>query len=288
MRNVSSPAHGDLIGRHYGAAIIEHIDHDVLAERPPTPRRRWAAPVEVRLDPSRPVRWVAIAVALLVAGHVAAEALVGGLGAGRGSAVGDGIREQLDLNGEGNLPATASGVLLLGCGGLLALCGAVARRTGRPHARRWAVLGAIFALLALDEMLEWHEALIDPARAVVGGSGPLHFAWVVPYGIGVVVIAIAYRRFVLDLDPATRPPMLLAAVLYIGGALGLEMVGGAISGGADSTGASLAAVQAVEESLELAGLVVFAAALLRLLARGPGGTCLTLARDAGSGGEPAR
>jgi hypothetical protein len=59
----------------------------------------------------------------------------------------------------------------------------------------------------------------------------------------------------------------LSAALYIGGAVGLEMPGGAY---AEAHGIATFGYQffaAVEETLEMLGLTVFAYALMRILAR---------------------
>ncbi len=49
----------------------------------------------------------------------------------------------------------------------------------------------IYTFLAIDETAQIHEKLIAPIRVAFGLTGALYFAWVIPYGIGVLVLALS-------------------------------------------------------------------------------------------------
>jgi hypothetical protein len=68
------------------------------------------------------------------------------------------------------------------------------------------------------------------------------------------------------LPAAVRLRFLIAATLYLGGAIGVELVGGqlAVSGGIDNWAYCLTVT--LEEGLEMAGLIVFIWALLKYCA----------------------
>lgn len=170
----------------------------------------------------------------------------------------------LSLSIEGNLPTWYSSLLLLGCGVLLLLIGAGARQTGARFARRWSLLGAIFTFMSLDEAVELHEQL-GRLVSVKGGGGVLHFSWVIPAAVIVLGIGLAYIPFLLHLPRATRRRFILAGVLYVGGALFLELPLGwwTVRAGEHSLGYAL--IDWVEETLEMLGAALFLLSLIRYL-----------------------
>jgi len=177
-----------------------------------------------------------------------------------------GLVRLFDLDREGNVPAWFSSCALLLCSALLAAAARVARLDGAPFARHWAWLAVIFLAMSIDEAASIHELLIRPLRGVLPSWGVLHFGWVVPGAVFVAAVGLAYWRFIWRLSPSTRRLFVLAGALYVGGALGLELLGGWL---VTTHGWTLAeALEAVgEAALEMAGLVVFIHALMDLLAR---------------------
>jgi hypothetical protein len=96
---------------------------------------------------------------------------------------------------------------------------------------------------------------------------------VIPGGVLVLAFCGAYLRFFLDLAPRFQRLFGAAGLLYVGGALGVEMLGArhADLHGLDNLAYRM--YQTVEESLEMFGLVLLIGALLRYFAqhapRGP-------------------
>lgn len=178
-----------------------------------------------------------------------------------------GLARLFDLDREGNVPAWFSSVTLCLPAVLLAIIGWAERRRRAPYAWHWLFLAVVFAGLSLDEAVGLHELSITPLRAALHTGGVLHFAWVIPGAGFVAIVGITYFRFVLALPPPSRRGMLIAALLYLGGALGLELVGAALTaaGRSDSVGYSLAVL--AEETLEMTGVVVFIRVLAAHIAR---------------------
>jgi hypothetical protein len=177
------------------------------------------------------------------------------------------VQHTLNVDSEASIATWAS------TGGLLLaalMTYSIASSPGQEAWRKqWLLLAGTFAFLSMDEALSFHEGTIGPVRSALETGGIFYYAWVIPYGIAVGILALALRRFVWALEPSVRSIVLLAACLYLGGALGMELVGGAI---ADSTGqASTALVSAttVEELLEMSGITVFLYGLARLQAMSP-------------------
>jgi hypothetical protein len=118
------------------------------------------------------------------------------------------------LSYEGNVPTWYASSLLLLCSAALA---AIARREQAP--RPWWALCAIFAYLSLDEAVEIHEYL----AYVVVGEGVLHFSWVIPAAVIVAVVGALFVPFLRALPVASRRRFVVAGVIYVGGALGMEL-----------------------------------------------------------------
>lgn len=199
------------------------------------------------------------AAALLVAGNLALG--VTQMLAGRGIVADVPLLRLIDLDAEQSL-GTWFSVMLLGTAALLlALTSYLARRRGDPLSHYWVGLSALFVLLSIDEACSVHEMAIAPMSELVGRVGIFYFAWTIPALVLVVVLAIAFRRFVVALPPRMRFLFLLAGVIYVGGALGMEMVGGLLQT-MTSPGVVTGLTTTVEEMMEMAGIVVFIYALL--------------------------
>lgn len=178
-----------------------------------------------------------------------------------------GLVPLFDFDREHNIPSLYSAVSLLCCSGLLALLAAEGRQSQRHDARYWGGLSLLFLLVSVDEQFALHERLILPLQEGFQVSGFFHFAWVIPYGLLLLGLGLFYMRFFLRLPSGTRLRFVFAAVLYVGGALGMEMVGGdyyeRIGGVPDLP---YTVMVTVEELLEMSGVIVFIHALLTVMA----------------------
>lgn len=165
---------------------------------------------------------------------------------------------------ERSIATAFSSLMLVLVAALLVVIGAGTRqRAGSGH-RWWIALAFVFVFLALDESLSFHEKLNRPLRVAANLSGAFYFAWVIPYSIMVAVLGVLSIRFLRTLPWPTQRRMLLAAALYLGGAVGMEVVGGVVISqtGSETTLLYDSAV-VVEESLEMAGTIVMIHALMR-------------------------
>jgi hypothetical protein len=166
------------------------------------------------------------------------------------------------LSYEQNVPTWLATCLLFSSGIALARVAATASQRRAPMSRRWWALSIIFLYLSLDELAELHENLNGLAGGVV------YFDWILP-AAGVVLLLVAlYLPFLRHLPGPTRRRFVLAAALYVGGALFMELPLGwwAAHAGEDTFGYAL--IDWVEETLELAGASVFLVAVRAHAARG--------------------
>jgi hypothetical protein len=170
-----------------------------------------------------------------------------------------------DLDGESTVPSWFSVVLLLLCAALLAACAAVKHARRERYRWHWTVLACIFALMSLDEQVSIHERSIWTMQRLFQPRGILYYGWVIPAGVGLVVLGLAYLRFLVHLPRHARAMFLLSAVIYLGGAIGMEMADGAHTSRYGEGGATHAVLTSVEETFEITGLIVFVYALLSYL-----------------------
>lgn len=169
------------------------------------------------------------------------------------------------LGVEENLPTLFAVLLWVVCALLLLLLWWVFKIEGRRRFT-WLLLSVVFAALSFDEFAHMHERFAPAVRVALDVSGPLYYAWVVPFGIGVAVLAVLVVPLLMKIDRSIRFWFLAAAAVFVAGSLGLEMIEGwqeVRTGG--HGGALTFALVTIEEYLEMIGLILLIYASLLLL-----------------------
>ena len=215
--------------------------------------------MEITLSPRRVAFALALVAASLVAFHVAFEVLhhVSDM-----TLIHD-LQLRVSVDEEASIPALFSSVMLLLAAALLAM---IARAPATARRAWWAVLAGVFVFLAVDESVAMHEELMELMKPRTGGSGYLYFVWVVPYGVAVASLAVLYVPFLLSLGRRIAALFVPAGGRFVLGALGFEMLGGRVSSASGLETFAYTALSTIEESLEMAGVVVFVYALLVYIA----------------------
>ena len=128
---------------------------------------------------------------------------------------------------------------------------------------RWILIALVCLFLALDESAMIHEKLNKSMRALLGREdlGFLSFAWVVPYGIGVLAFGVFMIPFLRSLTSRLRIGLIISASFFLGGALGVEMVTAELYGDV-SESLGYRSMVALEECLEMIGVIFFVRCLL--------------------------
>ncbi|MGD2045225.1 MAG: hypothetical protein PVJ80_06830 [Gemmatimonadota bacterium] len=173
-----------------------------------------------------------------------------------------GLVYMFSLGAETNVPAFYATFSLLFTALLLAAVGVASRGDGSVGTMYWLGLAVVFLFLSMDEMLGFHERLSEPLRSELGTSGLLYYAWVIPYGLGVLGLAAVYLRFLARLPRQTSVRFIGAGILFVSGAIGAEMVGGWVSEQYGNANVGFVAIQTIEEVLEMVGILVFISAIL--------------------------
>lgn len=215
----------------------------------------------IRVDPAAWVSKLIIMALTLVFAHLIATAMVALIG-GPGFTQ---LAQLLSLDVEYNIPTTFAVGLFLLCAFLFRIAWSSQRNQAqRPHV--WLVLAITFVLLAVDELCSIHEGLALPVRSALGTSGLLYFAWVIPYTLGTLVLALYVTPTILRLPAHIRKWFVAAALVFVGGCIGFEMLEGWARGLNSYAGdLAYAGFMVFEESCEMAGLIMLVYALLLLI-----------------------
>ena len=161
---------------------------------------------------------------------------------------------KLSLSYEGNLPTWFSSGLLLAC----ALAAGAIAAARPPMHRQWWVICALAAWISLDESAELHEHL----GGLFGTGGVLYFDWVIPAAAIVVALVIAFLPFIRALPRATRTRLIVAGIVYVAGALVMELPLGWWTEQRGTEGFGYALIDWVEETMEMVGASLALVALV--------------------------
>jgi len=173
-----------------------------------------------------------------------------------------------DLGNEKNLPTFFQTAILVFAGILLLLCSGIIQKHREPSRGYWIALAIGFFYMGIDEWFMLHEKTNQFVRDTIKAKfiDSIHFPWIV---LGLVVVALAvffFFRFLMKLDRKTRNTLILAAVLYIVGAIGFEFIGGLYLDWAGTDNLVYALLSGIEETLEMVGVIIMIKGLMSYLA----------------------
>ena len=178
---------------------------------------------------------------------------------------------RFDLGHEPSIPSWYSSIALLFASLLLGLIAYVEKLAASTDRSRWALLSVVFLILAIDEAVMIHEMADAPMQQWLNTGGSLYFAWVIPSSLFVIELGVYLLPFLLRLESITRRLFIVSGVMFISGAIGIELIEGVIvdeigvEGGFRSLRLTFA--QALEEALEMFAVVIFIYSLMDYLKR---------------------
>ncbi len=221
---------------------------------------------EIAIRPETIVRWLFAAGAVLVLAGIVSYLMLWWLPQENWLRH---VARLFELNEERTFPTFFSvGQLLLAS----AVTGVVACRQWierDPFRRQWLLLALLMLLLAIDEQVGLHERLTRPMRLLLGGGagggealGVFFYAWVIPGALIVAGVALAFARFLFALPSPTRDRLFLSGVVFVGGALGMELLGGKFYEAEGFASVGLMVVSTSEEAMEMFGITLFIRAVL--------------------------
>jgi len=176
-----------------------------------------------------------------------------------------GLVPLFDFNTEANIPTFYSSLALISCSILLAFIFLAHKRQGSSY-KPWRGLSIIFLFLSIDEIATIHEWMNDPIQQLLNTSGLLYFAWIIPYGLALLLLLGIYLKFLINLPKKFLHLFIISGVIFISGAIGIESFCGwycELLGGIHGLDNLLYSVfYTGEEFLEMLGIVFFIYTLL--------------------------
>lgn len=221
-------------------------------------------PVTIPLSPNTVAAFLSTIAAMLVAASV--SLLLLDYATGYSSVIIHKLVKLFNLDLEVNVPTFFSVLLLTTASILLAVITYTRIKQKASPRIAWGILSFGFLFMAFDEMASVHERLIEPTREIMGieNLGLFYYAWVIPAFILIGVLGLAYLKFLIQLPKHIRFYFILAATMFLGGAVGLELLEGVYGTGNFMYNLFVTC----EEALEMGGVIVFIWALLRFICDG--------------------
>lgn len=171
-----------------------------------------------------------------------------------------------NINGEANIPTWFSSSILLLCSFLLGIIALLKKMEKKPYIFHWAILSGIFLYISLDEAAILHEMAIKSLRYTFNLTGYFYYGWIIPAGIIVLIVGLTYLKFLAHLPKKTKRLFILAGCIFVGGAIGLEALGGQydymFDQGQITNDGFTSILETCEEFMEMTGVVIFIYALL--------------------------
>lgn len=165
------------------------------------------------------------------------------------------LREIFDVDEEESFTNWFSTIILFVASVLLFLIADKKKNDQDPFKNHWYGLAWGFGLLSLDEVAGLHETL----------NTVTDFAWTIPGAIAVLVVFLLYLKFILHLPKPTSTLFCIAGSVYVGGAVGVEHLADYYVEAYEMDNFGYQLFTAVEETLEMLGVVIFIQALLKYL-----------------------
>lgn len=174
-----------------------------------------------------------------------------------------------NVDASSNIPAFYDSFALLLSAGLLALIAVSIKAQGKAFAARWGILALVLFYMGLDKAFGIHgEWLAEIGKPLMGDN----YCYAKSVGIvaGVIIFGLSYWKFFLHLSPKFRLFFAGAALVYLGGGLGMEILQGFYSLYFDG-GFGLTILSAIENSLEMLGIAFLIYVLFSYLETQPAG-----------------
>ncbi len=164
------------------------------------------------------------------------------------------LKDTFDVDEEQNVPTWFSAMLLLISALLLFTIAGVKRDEQSADVGYWKALAIGFVWLSLDEVAGIHEILNTVPDELRGDS---EFSWTYIGAPVFVIVALLFLRFLFRLPRRTRNGMFWAGILYGSGAVGIELASHFYLKNHDIDTLGYNLQTALEEGLEMAGVIFF-------------------------------
>lgn len=176
------------------------------------------------------------------------------------------VRQIFDVDEEDSFPTWYSASALLLTAVILWVQTQRVRRLAHPLRWHWLGLSAGFVFLSVDEIAGMHESL----------NSVTEISWAVPGVVVAAVVGGAYLMFLLQIERRTAIQFVIGGAIFLGGAVGVELYTEPYLENDQLNTLAYNLWTAVEEGMEMAGVLIFLQALLRYMKRDANGRALEI------------
>jgi len=173
-----------------------------------------------------------------------------------------GLVPLLNLSYSANIPTWYSSILLLACAGLLGGIAWIKLGQDAPYGRHWTALALILGYLSINELVRIQEVINPALTDTYHLNGLFTLSWVFPFSILVALFALAYLGFLRHLSHRFQVWFGTAGALYVGGALGTELLISLWYGSHGGDNLVYGLLNLAQASFEIVAVTVFLSALL--------------------------
>jgi len=175
--------------------------------------------------------------------------------------------QMVDLDQEANLPTLFSSALFLISASLFFLIYQNEKKTYNKDYRYWLGLAWICIFLAFDESAQIHETIGDFSEKYLShfAHGIFFYPWLIIYLPLVLIFLFLYVRFLFHLKKEIAFRFIVAAIIYLSGAVFFEMLGAKEADLHGDDTILYCILYTIEESLEMFGVIYLISIQFKLL-----------------------
>lgn len=177
------------------------------------------------------------------------------------------VRQIFDVDEEDSFPTWYSASALLLTAVVLWVQTQRVRRLSQPLRWHWFGLSAGFLFLSVDEIAGMHETL----------NSITEISWAVPGAVVAAMVGGVYLMFLLQIERRTAIHFVIGGAVFLGGAVGVELYTEPYLANDQLNTLAYNLWTAVEEGMEMAGVLIFLQALLRYMKREANGRAFEVA-----------
>ncbi|WP_319205480.1 hypothetical protein [uncultured Ilyobacter sp.] len=162
-----------------------------------------------------------------------------------------------DFDSENNIPTYFSSIILLISAVLLKIIAIFKKSISDDFHLNWSVLSFIFLWMSVDESSKIHELLSEPIKNLFDLPRIFNYAWVILGTLFILILFIFYYKFLLNLPKKTMFYFVVAGLVFVTGAIGVETISGYYRYVSVEKDFIYTIMITIEESFEMLGVIIF-------------------------------
>ncbi len=163
------------------------------------------------------------------------------------------LRQIFDVDEEDSFPTWYSAMALFLTSGVLWVNARIQRQAQSPLRWHWSGLALGFLFLSIDEIAGMHETL----------NSVIEISWAIPGAVVAAMIGGAYLTFLAQIPRRTAVQFIIGGAIFVGGAVGVELFTEPYLDNDELDTLAYYLWTAVEEAMEMGGVLIFLSALLK-------------------------